>query len=170
MLQKVSLIGVISVIYNLGVITVTMFTGFTAPEPNCIGDHCYYEAITKLEWSKVRLVGPGGWDGISLQAQGFASLIFSFVNHQLIFPLMYDLKNPTKKRMDKIFLRVHLTEVISYIVVGMAGYLLLVQHIPARDINPIVIASIPTLPVTIGKFLMAISLFFAVPLNLFPAK
>ena len=83
---------------------------------------------------------------------------------------MYDLKNPTKRRMDKIFLRVHLTEVISYIVVGMAGYLLLVQHIPERDINPIVIASILTTPVTVGKFLMAISLFFAVPLNLFPAR
>ena len=83
---------------------------------------------------------------------------------------MYDLKNPTKRRMDKIFLRVHLTEVISYIVVGMAGYLLLVQHIPERDINPIVIASILTTPVTVGKFLMVISLFFAVPLNLFPAR
>jgi amino acid permease len=102
--------------------------------------------------------------------QGFASLMFCFVNHQLIFPLMFDLKNPTKKRMDKIFLRVHVTEIISYFLVGMAGYLLLVEHTPERSINGVVLASILTPVVAVGKSLMVIALFFAIPLNLFPAR
>lgn len=106
----------------------------------------------------------------SKQMQGLASIIFCYVNHQLVFPLVNDLKNPTKRRMDKVFFRVHLTEVIVYIAVGMTGYLLLVEHIPDREINAVVMASIVTKTMSLGKCLMVVALFFAVPLNLFPAR
>ena len=96
--------------------------------------------------------------------------MFCFVNHQLVFPLIFDLKNPTKRRMDKIFLRVHVTEFITYTFIGLAGYLLLVEHTPERSINGIVLVSILTTPVVIGKALMALALFFSIPLNLFPAR
>ncbi len=102
--------------------------------------------------------------------QGLASLIFCYVNHQLVFPLVLDLKNPSKQRLDKVFRRVHITEIISYILVGMAGYLLLAEHSSERPINAIVLASIQTIAISIGKLLMVFSLFFAVPLNLYPAK
>jgi amino acid permease len=65
---------------------------------------------------------------LSAQVQGMASIIFCYVNHQLVFPLMFDLKNPTKKRINKIFNRVHITEIIIYTLVGMCGYLLLAEH------------------------------------------
>ena len=107
---------------------------------------------------------------LSKQLQGLASIIFCYVNHQLVFPLVNDLKNPTKRRMDKVFFRVHLTEIIVYIAVGMTGYLLLVEHADTRQINSVVMASILTTAMSLGKCLMVASLFFAVPLNLFPAR
>lgn len=94
-------------LFNVCVIAITMFTGFQVP--NCKETECDYQGITHLDWSKVRIFGVGGLEGFSDQMQGLASLIFCFVNHQLLFPLIYDLKNPTKKRMDKIFFRVHVT-------------------------------------------------------------
>lgn len=102
--------------------------------------------------------------------QGIASIIFCYVNHQLVFPLVFDLKNPTKRRLTKVFNRVHITEIIAYSMVGMCGYLLLEPHSQLRPINALVMASIPTTSMAIGKCLMVVSLFFAVPLNLFPAR
>lgn len=102
--------------------------------------------------------------------QGLASLIFCYVNHQLVFPLAFDLKNPNKRRLDKVFNRVHLIEVIVYTLVGLSGYLLLAEHSQVRPINALVMASIQTVTMSIGKFLMIFALFFAVPLNLFPAR
>ena len=123
-LQKISIIGVLSAVINVFIITVTMFIGFKVK--NCVGETCEYHGITQLDWGKINLWGVGGWDMFSKQLQGLASIIFCYVNHQLVFPLVNDLKNPTKRRMDKVFFRVHLTEVIVYIAVGMTGYLLLV--------------------------------------------
>ena len=169
-LQKVSIIGVVAAIFNTIVLIITLFIGFTAPEPECIGTHCEYHGLFEVDWGKVNWFGKWNWDGISQQAQGLASIMFCFVNHQLVFPLMFDLNNPTKRRMDKIFWRVHFTEFVTYIFVGMAGYLLLMEHTPQRSINGIVLVSILTTPVLIGKCLMTLALFFAIPLNLFPAR
>lgn len=52
----------------------------------------------------------------------------------------------------------------------MSGYILLVEHVPERKINAVVLASIVTSPMSLGKLFMVISLFFAIPLNLFPAR
>lgn len=52
----------------------------------------------------------------------------------------------------------------------MSGYILLVEHVPERQINAVVLASIVTSPMSLGKLFMVISLFFAIPLNLFPAR
>ena len=88
----------------------------------------------------------------------------------MVFPLIQDLKNPTEKRVNKIIWRVHVTEIISNFLVGMAGYILLAEHIADLPINAMVMASIQTIPMSIGKFLMALSLFFSLPLNLFAAR
>jgi len=55
-------------------------------------------------------------------------------------------------------------------MVGMAGYLLLSEHINERAINSMVMASIQTIPISIGKLLMVFALFFATPINTFPAR
>lgn len=102
--------------------------------------------------------------------QGLASIIFCYVNHQLVFPLVFDLKNPTKKRLDKVFFRVHTTEIVTYLAVGLSGYLLLSEQIDKIAINSVVMSSILTSAMTLGKIFMVVALFFAVPLNLFPAR
>lgn len=57
-----------------------------------------------------------------------------------------------------------------YILIGFLGYLLLLEHEDEFPIQPMVLSSITTIFMTIGKFAMVISLFFAVPLNMFPAR
>lgn len=57
-----------------------------------------------------------------------------------------------------------------YIVVGMSGYLLLVPHQDMFPIPPLVLASINVWPMTVGKFLLILSLYITLPLNLFPAR
>jgi amino acid permease len=102
--------------------------------------------------------------------QALAAIVFCYVNHQLVFPLVFDLKNPTKKRLDKVFFRVHATEVVTYLAVGLSGYLLLSEQIDKIAISSVVMSSILTSTMTLGKIFMVVALFFAVPLNLFPAR
>lgn len=109
-------------------------------------------------------------DAALKQISCFSSLVFSYVAHQLVFPLVKNLRRPTERRISKIFTRVHATEIGVYFIVGMAGYLLLSEHIQERPINAMVIASIQTIPISVGKFLMVLALFFIVPINLFPAR
>lgn len=124
-LQKVAIIGVISVIINVVIITFTFFEGFKVFSAET-GEIDYdYGGITSIPWGSLKWFELDSWDAASRQLQGLASLVFCYVNHQLVFPLVFDLKNPTKKRLDKIFNRVHITEIISYFLVGLAGYLLL---------------------------------------------
>lgn len=52
----------------------------------------------------------------------------------------------------------------------MTAYLLLLEHTDIHPIAPVVIASIPSKVLTVGKILMLLALFFAVPLNMFPAR
>jgi amino acid permease len=111
-----------------------------------------------------------GWSAFSENMQGLAAIIFCYVNHQLVFPLVYDLKNPTKKRLDKVFYRVHTTEIIIYLTVGLCGYLLLSEHADKFPINSVVMGSIMTSTMTLGKIFMVVALFFAIPLSLFPAR
>jgi hypothetical protein len=78
------------------------------------------------------------------------------------------------RRLHKIFDRAHISEALIYMVVGVMGYLLLFQE---KHIDSIVLQSITTTPMligkispNIGKMLMLITLFFAVPLNMLPAR
>lgn len=166
------MIGVGAVMINVIIIVGTFFLGRIIIK---IGfknkDKVEYKGlIGGISWGNVTWFELNSWEDLSLQVQGLASIIFCYVNHQLVFPLAFDLKNPTKKRLDKIFNRVHIVECIFYSAVGLTGYLLLVEHDDTLPIAPVVMASIQTNSMTIGKLFMLIALFFAVPLNLFPAK
>jgi amino acid permease len=164
---------VVSVVFNVLVITFTLIAGFSVSvedkEAEITAEYNYH-GITGIDWGSLSLLDLNDWDSFMGQLQGFSSLIFCYVSHQMVFPLINDLRDPNKRRIDKVFMRVHITEVICNIMVGMAGYLLLAEHISSRPINAMVLASIQTLPISIGKTLMVFSLFFSVPLNLFPAR
>jgi amino acid permease len=88
----------------------------------------------------------------------------------MLFPLSTNLRNPTEKRFHKIAARVHLFEITAYVAFGLTAYLLLLEHIDDHKIDSLVIASIPVVPMTIGKMLMLITLFLAIPLNMFPSR
>ncbi len=102
--------------------------------------------------------------------QCISAIVFCFVNHQLVFPLVFDLKNPTKRRLDKVFKRVHQTEVIVYLCMGVFAYLLLSEHVDMFPISNVVMGSMITSIMTLGKMFMVVALFFAVPLNIFPSR
>lgn len=103
-LQKVSIIGVFIVIFNVGCIVFFSMKGFTRPD-----DVYYrYHGIFHIDWSQVYWGSISKWQNISFMLQGLATLIFCFVNHQLLFPLTSKLKRPSKKRFFKIIMRSHL--------------------------------------------------------------
>ena len=80
------------------------------------------------------------------------------------------MSKPTDRQVNKIFLTVHTTEVITYFFVGLAGYLLLAEHVNLFPINAMAMASIQTVPMSVGKLLTAIALYFSIPLNLIPTR
>lgn len=165
MLQKIAIVGVVSVIFNITTVIVVSLTGFTRPD-----DKLHYDSIFKMNAANVNWFTFDGWESISLLAQGMASILFCYVNHQMLFPLSMSLRRPNSRRFTKIINRVHAIEFILYATIGITAYLLLLQHTDKHRIAPVVLSSIPILIVTIGKVIMLAALFFAVPLNMFPAR
>ncbi len=92
------------------------------------------------------------------------------MNHQFIFPLISHLRHPTQDRVQKIFKDSHYAEIIIYLAVGIMGYLLLSEHDDTIPIAPLVITSISTIPLVIGKLTLTIAMFFNIPLQIFTAR
>mgnify|MGYP001058664474 CR=1 FL=1 len=88
----------------------------------------------------------------------------------MVFPLVEDLRSPTRKRLTKIFFRSHLTLLSVYAGIGIFAYLLLSEHSNIFQIESVCIASIPTDIMSFGKTIMVLALFVAVSLNMFPAR
>jgi len=108
----VAIIGVIAVIINVAIIAITFFVGFDVnveDRTTHITKTFTYHGITGIRWDLINWFNTDGWSAFSKNFQGLASVIFCYVNHQLVFPLVFDLKNPSKRRLDKIFNRVHIT-------------------------------------------------------------
>lgn len=122
-IQRLAVIGVCSVIYNAVTIFVLLFTGFTH-EGN---PDVHYESILKLDWSIVEwALFKKGW--FSMHTQAVASILFCYINHQLVFPTCKNMENPTDSRLKACFLRSNVNELVVYVIIGLAGYLLLIQH------------------------------------------
>lgn len=92
------------------------------------------------------------------------------LNPQFVFPLISHLKKPNRKRVEYIFRWAHIEEIAIYMLVGWLGYLLLVQHQDILPISPLVITSMPTWPLLIGKLMLVFALFFRLPMLLFTTK
>ena len=103
-LRFITIIGTMAVAYNSLVILVTALTGFDYDK----GTTQYKVPSifsSEKDYALLRLVN---FDNPWLQLVGFASTIFCYVNHQMIFPMSQELANPTPKRLHKIFTRAHL--------------------------------------------------------------
>lgn len=164
-MQKIAIVGVVSVIFNITTVIMVSLIGFTRSD-----DKMKYDSIFAMKGVNINWITFDDWEELSLLAQGMASILFCYVNHQMLFPLSMSLKRPNSRRFTKIINRVHAIEFILYATIGITAYLLLLQHVDKHKIAPVVLSSIPILIVTIGKVIMLAALFFAVPLNMFPAR
>lgn len=80
------------------------------------------------------------------------------------------MEDPTAKRLTTVFFRTNIGEMTVYLLIGISGYLLLVEHEDVEPIGPMVLTTITVWPMTLGKFFMVFALFFAIPLNIFPSR
>lgn len=80
------------------------------------------------------------------------------------------MENPTPRRLKTVFIRTNLNEMIGYLLIGVCSYLLLVEHEDVEPIGPMVLTTITVWPMQLGKFFMCFALYFAIPLNMFPAR
>lgn len=123
LLQKIAIVGVVSVIFNITTVVVISFTGFIYKEKG--QPPVTYHGLTNVDRSKINWFTFDGAQSLSLLAQGMASILFCYVNHQMLFPLSMSLKRPTKNRFSKIINRVHIVEFVAYSTIGITAYLLL---------------------------------------------
>ena len=96
-LQKIAFVGVFAVIYNIVVITVIFFSGFEVhffDEEIDVHTVFDYNGVSDIPWGEVRWFNFRNSEDFIRQIQAFASLIFCYVSHQLVFPLTNNLKNP----------------------------------------------------------------------------
>jgi amino acid permease len=104
-LRFITILGTGAVVYNTLVIMVTAFTGFTyqkgAEQHDVLSIVSPDKDYSKLQWAN--------FDNPWLQLVGFASTIFCYVNHQMIFPMSQELAKPSMRRLHKIFDRAHIS-------------------------------------------------------------
>jgi amino acid permease len=64
-----------------------------------------------------------GFDSNMNFLKSLSTLFYAFSCHVGAFPVIEGLKNPTKKRVNKVFKRAILLDVICYLIIGFTGYL-----------------------------------------------
>ena len=55
--------------------------------------------------------------------QSISTIIYAFTCHVGVFPVLNSLKNPTRKRAQKVFGFATLLDIICYLIIGFSGYL-----------------------------------------------
>lgn len=86
-----------------------------------------YHGILNLDWSVVEwVIFDSKW--FSMHTQALASVIFCYINHQLVFPTCRNMKDPTPARLNACFRNSNFSELVLYVVIGLSGYLLLIEH------------------------------------------
>ena len=89
LLQKLSFICVAAVAFNALTIFVLFLTGFTRDGT------IDYSGLFGINWSQVHWINLSSGEDFSLHAQALASILFCYVNHQLVFLISNSLKNPS---------------------------------------------------------------------------
>ena len=167
MLQSLGKFSVTGVLICMSFIIITAVTGFSK---TVNGDTLEYDSVFTMDYTHVQVFPSMSPQYLSILLQSMCGLFYVFLNHQFVFPLISNLKKPTKKRVDKIFLFSHYEIYAIDGIIGLLGYLLLAQHIDTVPIASLVVSSIPTWPLLVGKIFLAASLFFSLPLQIFAAR
>jgi amino acid permease len=169
-LRYTTLLGTSSVFYCIIAVLITCLVGGDAKDisiPSIFSnDPQRWKAV---QWFRLdtETDSKGTTNYAVLQFACVATTIFCFVNHQLIFPLMNKLKRPSMRRLSKIFLRATMGELVLYLLITLTGYLFLAGH---ATIEGIVIENFDSVPFLVAKVLLGFTVFFAVPLGIFPAR
>jgi amino acid permease len=164
MLHSLGKFSVTGVVFCLVCILITALTGFTKMVD---GEPLEYKSILTMDSSKVEYLEP--ISGMLL-LQSISGIFYTFLNPQFVFPLISHLKKPTRKRVDRIFMYSHCELLLIYLGIGILGYLLLSQHLDVVPIASLIVISIPTPPLLLGKLILAIAMFFIFPLQVFTAR
>ena len=62
--------------------------------------------------------------------QSISTIIYAFACHVGVFPVLNSLHNPTRKRVQKVFRRATMLDIICYLIIGISGYLSQPEHTP----------------------------------------
>lgn len=62
--------------------------------------------------------------------QSISTIIYAFACHVGVFPVLNSLRNPTRKRVQKVFRRATLLDIICYLIIGFSGYLSQPENTP----------------------------------------
>ena len=168
LLQKLAGIGVAAVSAITAIILYAFLCGFTRTHVTTPGTllDVSYPGILANEFSHIQMAR---WEGVSLHIQALGSILFCFVNHQLVFPACKQLRH-APARVSGVLVGANIGETVVYLLIGCCGYVLLAQHGESMAIEPLVLSSIPIWQMTMGKLLMVVALYLSIPLNLFPAR
>ena len=164
LLHSLGKFSITGTVFCLVCILVTSLTGFTKMVN---GEPLEYKSILAMDSSKVEFFG--ALSGMLL-LQSLSGIFYTFLNPQFVFPLISHLKRATRKRVNRIFLYSHIELFFIYLVIGVFGYLLLSQHIDIVPVASLIVISIPTPPLLLGKLVLAIAMFFTFPLQNFTAR
>ena len=62
--------------------------------------------------------------------QSISTIIYAFACHVGVFPVLNSLHNPTRKRVQKVFRRGTMLDIVCYLIIGISGYLSQPEHTP----------------------------------------
>ena len=74
-------------------------------------------------------LGPGFGKDLKF-FQSISTIIYAFACHVGVFPVLNSLRNPTRKRVQKVFRRATLLDIVCYLIIGFSGYLSQPQNTP----------------------------------------
>ena len=62
--------------------------------------------------------------------QSISTIIYAFSCHVGVFPVLNSLHNPTRKRVQKVFRRATLLDIVCYLIIGFSGYISQPENTP----------------------------------------
>ena len=89
-IQKLAVLGVSAVFINTLIIIYAFIYGFERSEPSVS-----YPGLWSNNFSQVKFVNYENVFSLSTHVQALASILFCYVNHQLVFPASQNLTNPS---------------------------------------------------------------------------
>ena len=91
----------------------------------------FYEHNVVKGGQKINIMDLAPGFGKDMQfLQSISTIIYAFACHVGVFPVLNSLKNPTRKRVQKVFRRATLLDIVCYLIIGFSGYLTQPENTP----------------------------------------